>query len=222
VAATEPETGTPVVLRRFALTLPLSILLMVSGHLLPEDAPMRCSTLEAARATMQSIKPFRATFVQQVYYDEELAIEEKGDLLFVHPRRIRWTYRDPELKIFLLEADRYRFYEPEARQLTLGVMRGRQGGWIWQLLASTDVDVVESCPPSGKEMVLRDPVDGTRFQLRLDDQHRVVRVEHMDSGGARHVYLLQDYRARVAVSGDEFQLEIPEDTEVVNMDAESP
>ena len=215
------------VFRRFASIVSLAILtvsipLMVAGPLLPQDAPLRCPALEAARATMQSMKPFRATFVQQVYYEEELAIEEKGDLLFVNPHRIRWTYRDPELKIFLLETDRYRFYEPEARQLTMGAMEGRKGGWIWQLLASTDADMVESCPPSGKELVLKDPVDGTRFQLRLDNQNRVIRVEHTDSGGARHVYLLSDYQVRVEVTGNEFQLQIPQDTEVVNMDAESP
>jgi outer membrane lipoprotein-sorting protein len=227
VALEEPETGNPLVFRRFAVTVPLIILtglilFPVARPLLPQDAPMPCPALDAARAAMQSMKPFRATFTQQVYYDEELAIEESGDLLFVDPNRIRWTYRDPELKIFLLEAGRYRFYEPEASQLTLGTMTGGQGGWIWRLLASTDADVVESCPPSGKELVLRDPEHGTRFRLRLDRQHRVVQVEHTDSGGARHIYILRDYLARVTVTENDFQLEIPKDTEVVNMDAESP
>jgi len=191
-------------------------------RLFPREQQLSCAALEAARSVMQKMKPFRAEFVQQVYYDEELAVEERGDLLFVEPRMIRWTYREPELKVFLLDGDGYRFYEPAARQMTVGSLKGRRGGWIWQLLVSSDPNVVEACPPSGKEMILRDPVDGTSFRVRLDDERRIVRVEHQDAGGARHVYLLSDYQPRVEVGSDAFTLDPPPGTEVVNMDAESP
>ncbi len=226
MAAEKTETGPPLGYERrrtpIFILFAAALILLLPGPLFLREMPLDCAALNRARDVLMRMQPFRAMFVQQVYYDDDLAVEEEGDLLYCGPQRVKWTYRRPELKIFILENARYRFFEPEARQLTIGGMEERQGGWIWQLLFSKDADVVESCPQSGSEMVLKDPHDGTRFHIRLDRQNRIVRVEHIDSGGARHVYLLSRYQERVEVDEDEFSLEIPPDTEIVNMDAESP
>lgn len=215
------NAGKPV-FRTFWLVLAfLSFLPALSTDMRGNENFRECPSLKGARSTMSAMKPFRADFVQQVYYGEELTVEEKGTLVFANPRLIRWTYLDPERKVFLLDGERYSFYEPEAGQLTRGSMSGRRGGWIWQLLVSHDSEIVEDCPPAGGEMTLKDPVDGTRFQVWLDQKYRIVRVEHLDSGGARHVYLLSNFREKIKPDVNEFRLQIEKGTEVVEMDAES-
>ena len=213
--------GKPVFRIFWLIIAAFSLLPHLSAGLLGNEDVGECPALKAARSTMEAMKPFGADFIQQVYYGEELTVEEKGTLVFATPRLIRWTYLDPEHKVFLLNGEGYQFYEPEAGQLTRGSLKGRRGGWIWQLLVSNDTQIVEDCPPAGGKMVLKDPADGTRFRILLDKRNRIVRVEHRDSGGARHVYLLSKFRERIKPDADEFRLQVENGTEVVDMDAES-
>lgn len=191
------------------------ILLLLSNPSPGVSAEKNCSLWNAARGAIQIMKPFRVSFSQQVYYGDDLSVEESGDLLFVENRKIRWTYRDPEFKVFLLEGDHYQFYEPEAAQLTKGRVHSRQKGWIWELLVSNEKSAIRACNPSNRSMEIEDPAEGVRYLVSLDSEYRISRVEFQDSGGGRQVFLFSKYKPQVTVQSEAFLLNPPPGTEII-------
>lgn len=184
--------------------------------------PTECSLWKGARDTINSMKPFRVSFIQQVYYGEDMSVEESGDLLFVENRRIRWTYRNPELKVFLLIGNQYQFFEPEARQLTTGRVDADQKGWIWDMLVSSEKSAIRKCDVNNRSLEIEEAGEGIIYIVFLDENHRVLRVEYTDSGGGRHLFHFSDYKPGVKVQENDFQLIIPPGTEVIHREEESP
>ena len=203
----------------------LVLILLLMGSPVPAgstEPDMKCPLWNAARDAIQLMKPFRVSFIQQVYYGDDLSVEESGDLLFVESRRIRLTYRVPEKKVFLLEGDRYQFYEPEAGQLTRGRVNSSQKGWIWELLVSNDRTGIRKCNPANRSLEIEDASEeGVQYLVFLDSDHRVKRVEFRDSGGGRHVFIFSDYQPGVPVQADAFRMKTPPGTEVIIMEEES-
>ena len=107
------------------------------------DAALRPAVAQGADSLLRRVRerilqsqPFRVDFVQQVYMDSELTLEESGVIVFADRERVKWQYLDPEFKVFILEKDRYRFYDRENNQLLRGVLGERNERLIWELLLS--------------------------------------------------------------------------------------
>jgi len=80
-------------------------------------------TIKTVRDSLNEIKPFKVNFTQQVYTDEELDIEESGEIIFKNDQLLKWTYLDPDYKVFLLEEDNYQFYDEDNQQLMIGKIK---------------------------------------------------------------------------------------------------
>ena len=52
---------------------------------------------------------------------------------------LKWTYLDPDYKVWILIGDDYKFYDRENEQLTIGKIEKKNQKWIWQLLFSEEV-----------------------------------------------------------------------------------
>ena len=65
-----------------------------------------------------------------------MTLEESGVIVFADRERVKWQYLDPEFKMFILEKDRYRFYDRENNQLLRGALGERNEQLIWELLLS--------------------------------------------------------------------------------------
>ena len=82
-------------------------------------------------------QPFRVDFVQQVYIDGELTLEESGVIVFVDREHVKWQYLRPGIQdVSSWKTDRYRFYDRENNQLLRGVLGERNERLIWELLLS--------------------------------------------------------------------------------------
>ena len=94
--------------------------------------------IKRVRKSITDIQPFQVEFVHQVFIDEEKDFEESGEIVFVNPQQIKWHYRKPENKIFILEGSRYRFFIEESNQLLRGDVGKQNKQVIWQLLFSQE------------------------------------------------------------------------------------
>ncbi len=179
--------------------------------------------IKAVRDRLNRIKPFQVQFVQQVYSDEELDIEESGEILFKDDRRLRWTYLEPDTKVFLLLEDEYKFYDEENEQLTVGKIKDRSRQWIWQLFFSDDILRYIHTDPvpdkTRKKIYIKkedsdEPLD---IEILLNTDSLPVQVIQADPDtGVRMIFYFKDYKAKVKLPGDAFEINVPADTVIIN------
>lgn len=184
----------------------------------PPD-PAVAAIVKNVRRALNRIKPFRVDFVQQVLTDGDMDIEESGDILFKDERNIRWTYLEPDEKIFLLQGEDYKFYDRENEQLTVGKLEEKNRRWIWQLFFSDDLLPHTTADTSRRILTIhkKDETGDLDIQVFLDARSLPVRMIQTDPGsGARMIYFFKNYRENVPVPPDTFRLEVPDDVEIIN------
>lgn len=183
-------------------------------------APGAGDFMRRVRAAILDSQPFRVDFVQQVFLDGELEMEESGEIVFADRGRVKWEYRKPESKVFLLEGDRYQYYDREANQLSRGRVGEGQQRLIWELLLADRPGSAVSWEPGRRLVRLRleggpGEEPGQELQVFVGADLLPRRVEQSGADQVTTVYRLDRYRRRVALAADEFSLAVPADAEIV-------
>ncbi|HLP44329.1 MAG TPA: outer-membrane lipoprotein carrier protein LolA [Candidatus Kapabacteria bacterium] len=175
--------------------------------------------VKRVRENLNRIKPFQIQFIQQVYTDEELSIEESGEILFKDDRHLKWTYLKPDFKVFLLQEDDYKFYDQENGQVTVGKIRDRGRQWLWQLFFSEDIlrySYTDQSSPRKifiKKENVEEPLD---IEIMLNNDYLPIQViQHDFNTGARMIFYFSDYKEKISITGDTLTLKVPKDVEIV-------
>jgi outer membrane lipoprotein-sorting protein len=199
----------------FVYTAPLDrsqVSTSVTGHDVEEK-------IKEIRHSLNRIKPFKVCFVQQVYSEENakmpVDLEESGEILFKNDQQLKWTYLEPDYKVFLLEGDDYQFYDEDNEQLILGKIKGRSQQWIWQLLFSDDIFRYARWDEARKEIHIKSDRDSIDMEIIINSDSLPVKVVQTDLSGARMVYYFKDYRQRIFIPEDAFRLKVPEGVDIV-------
>ncbi len=175
--------------------------------------------IKEIRRSLDRIKPFKVNFVQQVSGDENAGIsvdlEESGEILFKSDRQLKWTYLEPDYKVFLLDGDDYRFYDADNEQLIIGKIKDRSQQWIWQLLFSDDIFEYARWDEAGKSIHIKSDRDSLDMEIIINSDFLPVKVVQTDLSGARMVYYFKDYCQGIIVPGDAFLLKVPEGVDIV-------
>jgi outer membrane lipoprotein-sorting protein len=181
--------------------------------------------VKKVRFALNRIKPFQIQFVQQVYvdeqYDSDIAdIEESGEILFKNHQHLKWTYLKPDFKVFLLQQDDYKFYDEENEQLTIGKIKDRSQQWIWQLFFSDDVlqYTYEQVNGAHKKIYIKreDAEQPLDIEIRLNKDFLPVQVIQEDpNSGVRMIFYFKDYKEKIKIPKDAFELNVPEDVEII-------
>jgi outer membrane lipoprotein-sorting protein len=208
----------------------LPILAALAVILFPTDGRSQNepgAVVNKLRQALNRIKPFQVRFTQQVFGDEqeisgeesvEPDIEESGEILFSDDSHLKWTYLVPDFKVFLLRGENYRFYDRENEQVTVGKIRDRGRQWIWQLFFSDDILRYTRIEPPGNTIHIRkeDPQEPMNIVIHLNDDYLPVRVIQLDPGTrARMVFYFADYKAKIEIPKDAFDLKVPDDVEII-------
>ncbi|UCH93545.1 MAG: outer membrane lipoprotein carrier protein LolA [Candidatus Aminicenantes bacterium] len=183
-------------------------------------------TIKKVRDSLNRIKPFKVSFLQQVYTDEQLDIEESGKIIFKNDRLLKWTYLDPDYKVFLLEGDNYQFYDEDNEQLIIGKIKDRSHQWVWQLLFSDDVFrhyLVGWDEGQKKIRIKNNPGSHTGdtddmsidIEILINNDFLPIKVIQKDPSGALIVYHFKEYKPGIELASDTFRLKVPEDVEVI-------
>ena len=174
------------------------------------------SFIQNVRQAIDRIKPFQVNFIQQVIIDGELEIEESGEVLFQDVSRLKWTYLEPDHKVFIIIKNNYLFYDRENNQLIKGEVTKKNQKWIWQLLFSDeDADNIRI---DEKERIIyfRDDEEDLVIDIYLDENLLPEKVIQQDPAGVRYRYFFRQYRKKVTVSPKDFELNLPVDAEIID------
>jgi outer membrane lipoprotein-sorting protein len=173
--------------------------------------------LQRVRDKILRSQPFQADFVQQVYVDEEKTMEEKGTLVFADRSRMKWQYLDPAYKTFILKNGGYSFYDRENNQLMKGRIGAQREQLIWELLFSDRPG--KSSGWDGAARTIRLRLDGENgveeLKIKVGADYLPERVEQTAVNEVTTVYLFRNYRCRLTLAPDTFDLSVPPDAEIL-------
>ncbi|MFC2146448.1 outer membrane lipoprotein carrier protein LolA [Acidobacteriota bacterium] len=183
-------------------------------------------TIKTVRDSLNRIKPFKVNFAQQVYTDEQLDIEESGEIIFKNDQVLKWTYLDPDYKVFLLEGDNYQFYDEDSEQLIIGKIKDGRQQWVWRMLFSDDIfrDYLVTWDKTRKKIhIKKNPTSRTGdtgditidIEIIINDDSLPVTLIQVDPSGARIVYHFKEYKSKIKLPDDTFRLSVPDDVEII-------
>lgn len=187
--------------------------LMLQGY---PDAPKTGSSLiDKVRNSIANIKPFKVNFIQQVLDEDELEIEESGEIIFKDQKTLKWTYLDPDYKVFLLKGDDYKFYDQDNEQLTIGKVKDKNRQWLWQLLFSEEM--AEFIKPDDKNMkvYLKSEPDNLDIEIEISNDFLPAKAIQKDPSGVIMVYYFKEYKKKIKLTDEIFELKVPEDVDIV-------
>ncbi len=173
--------------------------------------------VKQVRTAIKRIKPFKVAFVAQVVNDQEIEIEESGIIIFKDKDHLKWTYMNPDFKVFLLEGKKYQFYEKDNEQLTIGNVNNNKQHWIWQLIFAPDYNRHITCDIKQKKILIQDPDEDLNVVIFLNDQMLPQKVVQKDPSGLTLVHLFKDYQIRVELKRDDLQLKVPKGIDIVRL-----
>lgn len=174
--------------------------------------------LKQVRARILSCQPFRVDFVQQVYIDEEMTIQESGVIVFADRDRVKWQYLDPTPKTFILENGGYRFFDPENKQLLRGRVGARGEQLIWELLFSDRPGNASRWNSKTRTITLSLAGENgvQELEITVGADLLPARVRQTAVNEVTTVYVFKNYRSRVALGSREFDLDLPPDVEIID------
>ncbi len=166
------------------------------------------AALDAARKSLTAAGPEQATFVQTYvpagFHSGE---EETGTLALALPDCLRWDYRDPYPKSFLVCGERAYAWNPEDRRGQASTVdRKNQPGLDLLLLPVDELSgrYDASAKPAGHARVavhlvpragMAGRTEVTEATLVVDtDAHRLVEVSYQDQEGNRTTFRISGYR----------------------------
>jgi outer membrane lipoprotein carrier protein len=193
------------------------------------SAPDPSELVRAVQRHYRELVDLRAQFVQrQLNRALGQALEERGEVYFQKPRRMRWEYREPEIKLFVSDGERAWWYLPGERQVqlltpdleripTLILVGGRD------LLGDYTARWAREAPRrSGNrtiELIARAPAaEYPACVLEVDpSSHRIERLLVDDAVGNRAEYRFEQARENPGLDAELFQFSPPAGVEVIEL-----
>lgn len=173
------------------------------------------SLINKVRDAIDGIKPFKVNFIQQVFDEEQLEIEESGEIVFKNRQTLKWTYLEPDYKVFLLIGDDYKFYDEDNEQLIIGKVKNKNQQWIWQLLFSKEMAEYIKTDEKNKIVYLKNEADNLDMEIRISSDNLPIKAIQKDPSGAVLVYFFKDYEKRIKINDKVFDLQIPDGVDII-------
>ncbi len=176
------------------------------------------SLLLQVRKNLKNASPFYLNFKQQVFDDSDMITEESGNILFVDINRIKWVYNDPEYKVFLINKNKYEFYDKESNQLTKGRIKENRQKWIWQILFSNSIADEIVCNEEKKIISIINKKEDIDFKVYIDKNGLPQKVLQQQVAGLKYIYFFENYKVKYKYKKNVFDLNLPKDIDIVDME----
>ena len=173
--------------------------------------------LQQVRAKIISSQPFKTDFVQQVFIDGEMTLEESGFIVFANRAHMKWQYLRPDFKTFILENGRYRFYDRENNQLFNGSIDPKNEQLIWDLLFSEKPGQVSRWEERTRTILLSvDEGSGPQeLKIKVGNDFLPERVEQTSANEVTTIYIFKNYLTSITIEAKDFALNLPTTVEII-------
>ena len=166
----------------------------------------------------------------EIYRGSGAEREESGTLQLKKPRKMRWEYRSPRVKLFVSDGESVWFYLPAERQLRKTDFRKLDDlrSPIAFLLGKTKLEkelqglsqAVDQTPLGAGDTLLRGVPRGmsdqvSEVQLEITPAHQISRIVLMEPDGATTEFRFSDWKENVDLAESQFRFHPPPGVEIV-------
>lgn len=174
---------------------------------------------------------FTANFQQTyVYKSFGRTVTSTGTVAFKRPAQMRWDYLRPAARSFVLTGERVYAWDPQAQTLTRAALPTSELSssvtFLWGKGRLLDEFTISRAPCSdcqGVLLVLTPKKSETRFrELRLELDPKTAQVRKtvvVDPDGSENTILFSDLKTNAGLSKERFVLDVPEGTQVLDVNA---
>jgi outer membrane lipoprotein carrier protein len=178
---------------------------------------------------IRSLHSIQAKF-EQIYYSSTVSmpLKEKGNFNFQKPDLMRWEYKDPEEKTYLLKKGVFWEYIPEENQATkydlaregyesdiLTLLSGQKG-----ILDNYQVEF-SPFPTEDKsayqlKLTPRKEEEDSFILLEINEKNWLIqKAVFFDWAGNKTEYIFSSIKTDVKFAHDFFELRLPQDVEII-------
>ena len=181
------------------------------------------------QAFYESTQDFTANFRQDYAYKTfGRTVTSTGTVAFKKPGQMRWDYLTPAKRSFVLSADKVYGWDPGAQTLTRADLPSSALStsvtFLWgkgQLLDEFTIVRVPCEACQGTLLLLTPRKKDARFrELRLELDPKTAQVRRsvvVDPDGSENTILFSELRTNTGMSKERFVLEVPEGTQVLDL-----
>ncbi len=177
---------------------------------------------------LKSLHSLKAKF-EHIYYSSTIStpLRERGDFFFKKPHLMKWEYKEPEKRIYLLDGHYFLEYLPEEKQLTkFNLLKQEYPSQIISLLSGESEITSEykielsPLPTENREafqirLIQREDPDSF-ILLEIDKKSWLIkRAIFFDWEGNKSEFKFSLIQVNINLSEDVFKLELPPDVEVI-------
>lgn len=182
-----------------------------------------------AEAKLRSLRSLQADF-EHIYYSATVStpLREKGRLYIQKPDWMKWEYRDPEEKTYLLKGGMFQSYFPEEKQLVIQSLADREyeseplSLLLGQRTLLDNYEVAFSPFPSDSpkawqiKLTPKTEDSDSYLLLEIDQKTRLIStLISFDWAGNKQEFRFRRIKTNVSFSASTFALRVPEDVEVI-------
>ena len=201
----------------------LFLLSLLSSPYTAEDIALRAET------KLRSLRSIQAKF-EQVYYSSTVStpLREKGNFYFKKPDLMKWEYKDPEERTYLLKEGFFLEYIPEDNQIIkydlsreeheseiLSILSGQKG-----IVDNYSVEFSPFPTKNSKALQLKltpkqEDTD-TFILLEIDEKTWLIqKAIFFDWAGNKMEYRFSKIKTDVRLAKDVFELKVPPGVEII-------
>lgn len=173
--------------------------------------------LVKVKQKIETIKPFRVKFKNQVVNDNNIEIEESGEFFFKNRNELKWVYTEPEYKVWLIKNNSYKFYDREDEQLTIGELSNKDSLWIWQLLYNDKFADYLKIDSRERTIHIIKESEAIDTKIFVNKNYLPEKVIQKDQTGVDIIYIFFNYKKNVLFSREDFELKIDDDTDIIEL-----
>ena len=166
----------------------------------------------------------------EIYRGEGAEREESGTLWLKKPRKMRWEYRSPRVKLFISDGQSVWFYVPSERQLRKTGLRQLDDvrSPIAFLLGKTKLEnelqglsqAVDQTPTSPGNVVIRGVPKAmvgqvNEVQLEITPAHQIARIVLVDPGGGSTEFRFSGWKENMNLADSQFHFVPPAGVETI-------
>jgi outer membrane lipoprotein carrier protein len=205
---------------------PLALALLASGSAVGDES---AELLASVQARYDTVSDLSAVFVQKSTV-ASLGREEtaRGRVWLKRPGRMRWEYETPELRVIAIDGETVRVWLPADKQmqiapLSAGAFSPTALDFLLgsgDLAESFDAERLEDGPTGVVRIGLRPREDARFSELELwvaPDTHQLRGSVLVDVLGNRTEVRFEDVAENTGVTEEHFTIEVPADTEVIDL-----
>ena len=209
-------------LSQFVGGVAIALFSLSAWHAHPEDESSLLR--EALAKKLIAIDTFEASFSQLVIAQTGATeVSQSGRILFDRSGKFLWEVVKPFEQYISVVEDTMRVYDPDLEQLTISAFDSHSQATFASLILTSSTEILEDFKVEFEDnqytlTPIEQGQDFARLTITFEDDS-LSQIEVLDHFNTLNQFRFNDVSTNEPIASDEFELDIPEDTEVIDQRA---